>query len=127
MSGYTSEGIVAFSNLEEHEEYQGQSTGKYSLVVTFEAEEAQKLEELGVRLREYEDKVQRKFTTKKPIQAIDLDNVPVPGELPYGTRVRIWWDGWEQNNWGVVPYMNGIRVLELAPEREDDQGPPEEF
>ena len=37
------EGNVAFANLDEHEEYQGQSTGKYSLVLSLEPEDADNL------------------------------------------------------------------------------------
>ncbi len=48
------EGNVAFANLDEHEEYQGQSTGKYSLVLSLEPADADKLANQGVKLREYE-------------------------------------------------------------------------
>ena len=34
------EGVVAFSNLAETEKFNGQDTGKYSIVLTLEQEEA---------------------------------------------------------------------------------------
>ena len=37
------EGVVAFSNLSETEKYNGQDTGKFSIVLTLEEDEAGKL------------------------------------------------------------------------------------
>ena len=54
------EGNVAFANLDEHEEYQGQSTGKYSLVLSLEPADADKLADKGVKLRAYEGTAQGK-------------------------------------------------------------------
>ena len=47
------EGLVAFENLDEHEVYQGQSTGKFSLVLSLDEPTADTLAGLGVKLREY--------------------------------------------------------------------------
>ncbi len=58
------EGNVAFANLDEHEEYQGQSTGKYSLVLSLADADEEKLSEQGVKLREYAGIKQRKFRHK---------------------------------------------------------------
>ena len=58
------EGLVAFENLDEHEMYQGQSTGKFSLVLSLDEPTAGTLAEAGVKLREYEGVKQRKFSTK---------------------------------------------------------------
>ena len=44
------EGLVAFENLEEHEIYQGQSTGKYSLVLSLDEPTADTLAGSGVKL-----------------------------------------------------------------------------
>jgi hypothetical protein len=57
------EGTIAFENLETHEMYQGQSTGKYSVVISLDDNTADQLAGLGVKLREYEGTKQRKFST----------------------------------------------------------------
>ena len=82
------EGSVAFANLDEHEEYQGQSTGKYSLVLSLEPADADKLADKGVKLREYEGTAQRKFSTKYEVPMYDAD-----GRLQWssdrGSKVRV--------------------------------------
>ena len=45
-------GSAAFINLSEHELYQGQSTGKYSLTVTLDDASIAQLKEQGVKLRQ---------------------------------------------------------------------------
>jgi hypothetical protein len=57
-------GKVAFANLTEHEVFNGQSTGKYSVVVTLDDEAADKLAAEGVKLKTYKNQSQRKFATK---------------------------------------------------------------
>ena len=44
------EGVVAFSNLSETEKYNGQDTGKFSIVITMEEGEAESLKSLGVKV-----------------------------------------------------------------------------
>ena len=65
------EGLVAFENLDEHEMYQGQSTGKFSLVLSLDEPTAGTLADLGVKLREYEGVKQRKFSTKYDVPVMD--------------------------------------------------------
>ena len=48
------EGTLAFENLDTHEMYQGQSTGKYSVVISVDEDTASSLSGLGVKMREYE-------------------------------------------------------------------------
>ena len=48
------EGAIAFENLDEHEYYQGQSTGKYSVVLSLDEATASKLIDKGVKMREYD-------------------------------------------------------------------------
>ena len=47
------QGTAAFVNLTEHELYQGQSTGKYSLTVTLDDGSIAQLESQGVKMRQY--------------------------------------------------------------------------
>lgn len=116
------EGTVAFSNLTTPEMYQGQSTGKYSIVL--QLEDITELRNQGVKVKEYEGKPQRKFTSKfelRPEQVVDTEGNPVHGEIPRGSKVRLQYSLGKQPHpvHGVSPYLNAIRVLEVA-QRTDD-------
>jgi hypothetical protein len=116
-------GKVAFSNLTEHEQYRGQSTNKYSLVVTLDEAEAQKLADLGVRLKDYEGVAQRKFTSQFSVQVIDLEDQPVSGELQRGSEVRLLYKlGDDHPQYGPSCYLNKVRLVSTG-----DFETPEEF
>jgi hypothetical protein len=125
-SQIVTKGKVAFSNLEQHEMYKGQSTGRYSLVITMEEVEASKLEDMGVKMRTYEGTKQRKFASKFKVDALDLENEPVQGDIPYGSDVRVLWAAGDAHpEHGVPTYLNKIRVVAFA--EVDDGDTPEEF
>jgi hypothetical protein len=116
------EGNVAFANLDEHEVYQGQSTGKYSLVLALEGADADMLAEKGVKLREYEGTKQRKFASKFDVPMFDAEGMDWRGRLTRGSKVRIQYqEGDEHPVHGVSTYLNKVKVLELA-ETEDSGG-----
>lgn len=116
------EGNVAFANLDEHEVYQGQSTGKYSLVLALEGADADMLAEKGVKLREYEGTKQRKFSSKFDVPMFDSEGMDWRGRLTRGSKVRIQYqEGDEHPVHGVSTYLNKVKVLELA-ETEDAGG-----
>ena len=75
------EGTVAFENLTEHEMYNGQSTGKYSLVLSLDEGDADSLDSLGVKLREYEGTKQRKFASKFEVGILNADGTPFAGRV----------------------------------------------
>lgn len=110
------EGIVAFANLEETERYNGQDTGKYSITLTLEPEEAAKLAGEGVKLREYKNQPQRKFVTKfAGFPVLDADGEATSKYIPYGSKVRVLWEpGKPHPQHGVAPYFKKIKVLEMA-------------
>jgi hypothetical protein len=110
------EGTVAFSNLEETERYNGQDTGKYSIVLTLEPDEAAKLAQEGVKLREYKNQPQRKFVTKfSGFPVLDADGEQISKYIPYGSKVRVMWEpGKPHPQHGVAPYFKKIKVLEMA-------------
>lgn len=118
-------GVVAFSNLTAHEFYEGKDTGRYSLVATMSEAEANRLEDLGVRVKTYEDKKQRKFASQYPVGVVDIDDRPITTEIPHGSVVRLLWqNGPAHPEWGVPTYLNKVRVVEMA---ESIAETPEEF
>lgn len=118
-------GTVAFANLTEHEVFNGQSTGKYSIVVALDDAEAQKLEAEGVKIKSYKNVPQRKFTTKfEDFTVIDNDGEPVSkGSVRWGDKVRIKYNlGNPHPVHGCTPYMQAIRVVEKGEHEIDDDG-----
>lgn len=118
-------GTVAFANLTEHEIYMGQSTGKYSIVLTLDDEEAKKLEAEGIKIKHYKDTPQRKFTTKfDEFPVIDNEGEPVSkGSVRWGDKVRVKYNlGNPHPVHGCTPYMQAIRVVEKGEQEglEDD-------
>ena len=109
------QGTVAFANLDQHEVFNGQSTGKYSLVLTLDEPEAEALAKNGVKLREYEGLKQRKFSTKYPVDVIDTEDEPFRGRLTRGSKVKILYaEGKPHPVHGTPTYLNKVRVIELA-------------
>lgn len=118
-------GTVAFANLAEHEEFNGQSTGKYSVVVTLDDSEAEKLEAQGVKIKMYKNQAQRKFTTqfdsvddegKTNWVVLDAeDNSLTPSDITYGDIVKIKYAvGKPHPVHGPGVYLNGIRRIGRA-------------
>lgn len=110
------EGTVAFSNLKETEFYNGKDTGKYSIVITMEDEAKDQLENAGIKVKEYKDQPQRKFVTKYDnFDVVDAEGESTSKHIPYGSRVRILWQGGNPHPvHGVAPYFKKIKVLELS-------------
>jgi len=109
------EGLVAFESLKQHDEYQGQSTGKFTLTLTLSDAEAEKVEKAGVKLKMYEGNAQRKFSSGYDVPVVDLEDKPYTGNLPRGSKVRILWkQGKDHPTHGVATYLNRVRVLEVA-------------
>tara|TARA_R100001510_G_C7651104_1_gene208718 strand:- start:944 stop:1306 length:363 start_codon:yes stop_codon:yes gene_type:complete len=109
------EGLVAFENLEEHEVYQGQSTGKYSIVLSLDENSASKLADEGVKMREYEGVKQRKFSTKYTVPVFDNEGNPFQGRIGRGSKVRVLYQaGNEHPVHGTSTYLNKVKVIELA-------------
>jgi len=108
-------GKVAFDNLREHEMYQGKTTGRYSVTLTMEDSEADKLAGIGVKLREYEGNQQRKFASQYEVQVVDLEGMPFKGAIPRDSIVRVQWkSGNTHPVHGTPTYLNAVRVLEVA-------------
>ena len=86
MSLATLEGTVAFANLTEHEVYNNQSTGKFSLVVSLDEATADELDAKGVKLREYEGVKQRKFSSKFDVPVLNPDGSAFNGRVTRGSK-----------------------------------------
>jgi hypothetical protein len=116
-------GVVAFSNLTKHDFYNGKDTGNFTLTITMDEANASVLEDLGVQVKDYKDKKQRKFKSQFNVPVIDMDDNPVTTEIPFGSEVRVLFATGNPNaEYGVPVYMNKIRLVELG---EGDT--PEEF
>ena len=115
MANYTN-GIAAFVNLTETDKYNGQDTGKYSLTLTMDDEEAVALENMGIKLKEYQGKAQRKFATKYQVPVYDPDGNEIPAsELKYGSKVRLKWTAGKPHPvHGIAPYLSAVKVIEFA-------------
>jgi hypothetical protein len=121
MSEQTIEGVVAFSHVTEHDVYNGQSTGKFSMTITMPEDVAQSLSSKGVKIKEYDNDgeilKQRKFSSKYDLRVIDAENNPYRREVPRGSKVRLLFKlGQEHPVHGVSTYLNAVRVLEEAEE-----------
>jgi hypothetical protein len=117
-------GVVAFVNLSEHEVYNGTSTGKYSVVLALDAENASKMEAQGVKLRNYEGATgvvkQRKFASKFDVGVYDMAGDEFIGQVTRGSKVRVQFSlGQEHPVHGITPYLDKVRVVELAESASD--------
>ena len=109
------EGLIAFENLDTHEMYQGQSTEKYSVVISVDDTTADSLSSIGVKMREYEGVKQRKFSTKYDVPVINTDGTAFMGRIGRGSKVRLLWaEGQAHPVHGTSTYLNKIKVLEVA-------------
>ena len=109
------EGKICFENLDTHELYQGQSTEKYSVVISVDDATADNLSSIGVKMREYEGVKQRKFTTKYDVPVINIDGTAFMGRIGRGSTVRLLWaEGQAHPVHGTATYLNKIKVLEVA-------------
>ena len=122
MSAEVLEGLVAFENLTEHEMYNGQSTGKFSLVLSLDEDKAGDLDARGVKLREYEGVKQRKFASKFEVGVQNADGSPFVGRVPRGSKVRILWqEGAPHPVHGTSTYLNKVKVLEVAEQTDSNE------
>ena len=110
------EGTVAFSDLQETEKFNGQDTGKYTIVLNLEKDEAKKLEDEGISMKVYKNTPQRKFSTKFPaFDVLNVEGEPVTKHIPYGSKVRLmYFLGKPHPTYGIPTYFKKIKVLEYA-------------
>ena len=108
------EGIVNFSNVTQHDVYNGQSTGAYSMTITIDEEDAAFLASQGVKIKDYQGNKQRKFKSKYDIMRVDADGNRFEGEIPYNSKVRLKFkSGPAHPVHGTPTYLEAVKVLEL--------------
>jgi len=114
MASSVIEGTVNFSNVTQHDVYNGQSTGAYSLTITMSEEDATALSAEGVKIKEYDGAKQRKFKSKYDIMRVDADGNRFEGEIPYNSKVRLKYkSGPAHPVHGTPTYLEAVKVLEL--------------
>ena len=108
------DGTANFSHLTEHEQYKGKSTERYALTITLDEETADKLAANGVKVKEYQGKKQRKFTSIYDVRVMDNSQKPFEGEVPYGSTVKVGFKYGAKGEHGVPTYLNVVQVVEAA-------------
>jgi|TARA_E500000318_G_scaffold51115_1_gene47851 hypothetical protein len=115
MTATTVEGVVNFSNLTQHDVFNGQDTGAYSMTITLSEDDAATLAASGVKIKDYQGNKQRKFKSRYEIKRFDADGNPYDGEVPYNSRVRLKYKlGQPHPVHGVATYLEAVKVLEEA-------------
>ncbi len=114
------EGVVNFSNVTQHDVFNGQSTGAYSMTITLSEDDANQLATAGVKIKDYNGNKQRKFKSKFTVKRFDVEGEIYEGEVPYNSRVRIKYTlGNPHPVHGVPTYLEAIKVLEEAVNTEE--------
>lgn len=120
---YVATGTAAFVNLLERDTWQGAPT-KYNVTLTLDNECVNELENNGVKLKEYEGNMQRKFQSNYEVQVLDADGDKYTGQVPRGSKLKVLYSlGKPSPMHGVTPYLEKVKVIELA----DPTGSVEDF
>ena len=115
MASQVIEGVVNFSNVTQHDMYNGQSTGAYSMTITLSEDDASTLSSQGVKIKDYEGSKQRKFKSKYAIGMYNAEGDTYTGEVPYNSRVRLKYKtGPAHPVHGTPVYLEAVKVLEEA-------------
>jgi len=115
MSSQVIEGTVNFSNVTQHDVFNGQDTGTFSMTITMSDDDAATLAAQGVKIKEYEGAKQRKFKSKYAINMYDANGDRYNGEVPYNSRVRLKFKtGPAHPVHGTPVYLEAVKVLEEA-------------
>ena len=121
MSSQVIEGVVNFSNVTQHDVYNGQDTGTYSMTITMSEDDAAGLASQGVKIKDYEGNKQRKFKSKFDVSLYTAEGDKYTGEVPYNSRVRLKFKtGPAHPVHGTPTYLEAVKVLEEAEIQEAD-------
>ena len=115
MASQVIEGTVNFSNVTQHDVFNGQDTGTFSMTITMSDDDAATLAAQGVKIKDYEGAKQRKFKSKYSISMYDAEGDRYNGEVPYNSRVRLKFKtGPAHPVHGTPVYLEAVKVLEEA-------------
>ena len=115
MSSQVIEGTVNFSNVTQHDVYNGQDTGTFSMTITMSEDDAAGLASQGVKIKDYEGNKQRKFKSKFDVSLYTAEGDKYTGEVPYNSRVRLKFrTGPAHPVHGTPTYLEAVKVLEEA-------------
>jgi hypothetical protein len=116
MTEQVIEGIVNFSNVTQHDVYEGKDTGDYTVTITISEDDANQLSSKGVKIKDYKGAKQRKFKTQfDTLKVLDAEGNRYKGEIPYNSLVRVKYKlGKPHPVHGVSTYMQAVKVLEEA-------------
>jgi len=115
------EGICNFSNITQHDVFNGQDTGQFSMTITMDESDASELAAHGVKIKDYQGAKQRKFKSKYDIKRFDTEGNRYNGEVPYNSKVRLRFVlGDAHPVHGVATYLDAVKVLEEAEMTEGD-------
>ena len=115
MSSQVIEGVVNFSNVTQHDVYNGQDTGTFSMTITMSEDDAAGLASQGVKIKDYEGNKQRKFKSKFDVSLYTAEGDKYTGEVPYNSRVRLKFrTGPAHPVHGTPTYLEAVKVLEEA-------------
>ena len=121
MSSQVIEGTVNFSNVTQHDVYNGQDTGTFSMTITMSEDDAAGLASQGVKIKDYEGNKQRKFKSKFDVSLYTAEGDKYTGEVPYNSRVRLKFKtGPAHPVHGTPTYLEAVKVLEEAEIQEAD-------
>jgi len=109
------EGICNFSNITQHDVFNGQDTGQFSMTITMDESDASELAGHGVKIKDYQGAKQRKFKSRYDVKTFDAEGNPYAGEIPYNSKVRLKYKlGQPHPVHGVATYLEAVKVLEEA-------------
>ena len=110
------EGTTIFqTHLTKHDEYQGQSTGKFSIQVKLDSKVASKLAKDGIVIKDYDGEPIRRFTSRYDVPVyVGNENEVWDKELPSGSKVRLEYITKKHPTAGEVPYVKRVLVLEMG-------------
>ena len=115
MASQVIEGTVNFSNVTQHDVFNGQDSGTFSMTITMSDDDAATLAAQGVKIKEYEGAKQRKFKSKYAINMYNAEGDRYNGEVPYNSRVRLKFKtGPAHPVHGTPVYLEAVKVLEEA-------------
>ena len=116
MEEFTLESVeVAFCHLITPKKFSEDSVPKFEITVTMSDEKAKELEDLGIKIKTYNDKKQRTFRSRYDVKFIDQDKKKQTEELPRDALVNVVYKlGEPYGEFGNSTFLQEVHVIERA-------------